>query len=199
MQNAWLVAAETREKELRTINEELRARQKESAGLQESLGHLEALFKDETERLAARREELTAKEASLLEAQRYLATILGGNDTGPSEGESRPSSTPTEPPAPPEPSPVPVPIESPSPPEPVEPERRPDTESRPAVTKADAMERLTRAIEAWKRARDGGRNVSELRNPLKLAKEAIQAGQWENAIRLATEVLEALQSPVIAT
>jgi len=90
-----------------------------------------------------------------------------------------------------------MPIVASTAPEPVEAENTPEPEERPAVTRAEAMDRLTRAIEAWKRARDNGRNVGEMRNTLKLAKEALQAGKYESAIRLATEVLDDLQSAVI--
>src|SRR2546429_9786331 len=91
-----------------------------------------------------------------------------------------------------------MPIVAPTSPEPVEPEDAPEPEAKPALTRAEAMDRLTRAIEAWKRARDSGRNVSEMRSTLKLAKDALQAGKYESAIRLAMEVLDDLQPAVIA-
>jgi len=62
LQQDWLVAFETREQELRTITEQMHARQEESAELHESLAHIESVFKDETDRLAAKRQELAAKE-----------------------------------------------------------------------------------------------------------------------------------------
>jgi len=197
LQQDWLVAFETREQELRTITEQMHVRQEESTELHESLAHLGSVFKDETDRLAAQRQELAAKEESLLEAQRYLATVIEAADVGPREAE-RPSPPPAdEPPAPTESPPPPMPIVASTAPEPVEAENTPEPEERPAVTRAEAMDRLTRAIEAWKRARDNGRNVGEMRNTLKLAKEALQAGKYESAIRLATEVLDDLQSAVI--
>src|SRR5881409_636580 len=76
LQRDWLVAFETREQELRAIGEQLHARQEESAELHHSLVHLGSVFKDETDRLAAQRQELAAKEESLLEAQRYLPRLL---------------------------------------------------------------------------------------------------------------------------
>src|SRR2546426_10238353 len=159
LQQDWLVAFETREQELRTIAEQMHAQQEESAELHGSLAHLESVFKDETDRLAAKRQELAAKEESLLEAQRYLATVIEAADVGGWEAE-RPSPPPADEP--------PAPMESPSPPTlivastgpgPVESEHTPEPEARPAITRAEAMDRLTRAIEAWKRARDNGRNV----------------------------------------
>jgi len=198
LQQDWLVAFETREQELRTITEQMHAQQEESAELHGSLAHLGSVFKDETDRLAAQRQELAAKEESLLEAQRYLAMVIEAADVGPREAE-RPSSPPAdEPPAPTESPSPPMPIAAPMVPETVEAESTPEPEPRPAVTRTDALDRLTRAIEAWKRSRDGGRNVGEMRNTLKLAKDALQAGKYETAIRLATEVLEDLQPAVIA-
>src|SRR3989475_863614 len=198
LQQDWLVAFETREQELRTITEQMHAQQEESAELHGSLAHLGSVFKDETDRLAAKRHELAAKEESLLEAQRYLATVIEAADVGPREAE-RPSPPPAdEPPAPTESPSPPMPIVAPTGPEPVEAENSPEPEARPAVTRAEAMDRLTRAIEAWKRARDSGRNVGEMRNALKLAKDAVQAGKYESAIRLATEVLDDLQPAGIA-
>jgi len=184
LQQDWLVAFETREQELRTITEQMHAQQQESAELHGSLAHLGSVFKDETDRLAAQRQELAAKEESLLEVQRYLATVI--------EPPADEPPAPTESPSPP------MPVAAPMGPETVEAESTPDPEPRPAVTRTEALDHLTRAIEAWKRSRDGGRNVGEMRNTLKLAKDALQAGKYETAIRLATEVLEDLQPAVIA-
>jgi len=198
LQQDWLVAFETREQELRTITEQMHAQQEEAAELHGSLAHLESVFKDETDRLAAKRDELAAKEESLLEAQRYLATVIEAADVGVWEAE-RPSPPPAdEPPAPMESPSPPTPIVASTGPEPVEAENTPEPEARPAITRAEAMDRLTRAIEAWKRARDNGRNVGEMRSTLKLAKDALQAGKYESAIRRATEVLDDLQAAVIA-
>src|SRR3989475_5380684 len=60
LQRDWLVAFETREQELRTITEQMHARHEESAELHQSLAHLESVFRDETDRLAAQRRELAA-------------------------------------------------------------------------------------------------------------------------------------------
>src|SRR5438552_15177554 len=71
LQQDWLVAFETREQELRTITEQMRARNEESSELHGCLAHLESIFRDETDRLAAQRRELAAKEESLLQAPQY--------------------------------------------------------------------------------------------------------------------------------
>src|SRR2546427_9019835 len=190
LQQDWLVAFETREQELRTIAEQMHAQQEESAELHGSLAHLESVFKDETDRLAAKRDELAAKEESLLEAQRYLATVIEAADVGAREAE-RPSRPPAdEPPAATESPSPPMPIVASTGPEAVEVQNTPEPEARPAITRAEAMDRLTRAIEAWKRARDNGRNVGEMGSKLKLAEDAPPASKYENAIRLATEGLD---------
>jgi len=194
MQRDWLVAVETREKELRTINEELRARQEESAELGESLGQVKTLFKDEMERLAARRDELAAKEASLLEAQRYLARVVEAAEAGPSEQGPPTAAGGAEQPATPDQA---APAVSPSGAQPIGPVRAEAPEPRTPVMRSEAMERLTRAIEAWKRARDSGWNVAELRNTLKRAKDALQSGDYDTSFRLSSDVLEALRAAVI--
>src|SRR2546427_1851235 len=164
LQQDWLVAFETREQELRAIGEQLHARQEASAELHGSLAQLESVFRDETDRLAAQRRELAAKEESLLEAQRYLATVIEAADVGPREAE-RPRAPPAdEPPAPTESPPSRMPIVASTVPEPVEAENTPEPEERPAVTRAEAMDRLTQAIEAWKPARDRGPNVGGMLN-----------------------------------
>src|SRR5438128_6549226 len=89
LQQDWLVAFETREQELRTITEQMHARQEASAELHGSLAQLESVFRDETDRLAARRRELAAKEESLLEAQRYLATVIEAAAVGPRAADRR--------------------------------------------------------------------------------------------------------------
>src|SRR2546428_4672428 len=198
LQQDWLVAFETREQELRTITEQMHAQQEESAELHGSLAHLESVFRDETDRLAAQRQELAAKEESLLQAQRDLPPAIEAADLGP-PGAGPPTPPPAdEPPAPMESPSPPTPIVASTGPEPVEAEHTPEPEARPAITRADAMDRLTRAIEAWKRARENGRGCGEMRSTLKLAKDALQAGKYESAIRLATEVLDDLQAAVIA-
>ncbi len=195
-QHEWLVAFEQHEEELRMIKEHLHAQQKESVELHKSLAHFETLFKDETDRLAAQRRELAVKEESLREAQRYLATIIETSDSGPRDKEQAIPTAEYEPPTPAEPPQLSPPV-APLRPEPVEPEETREPEAEPAVTKTEALDRLTRAIEAWKRARDGGKDVGDMRSRLKLAKDAVQAGKYDKAIRLATEVLEELHAAVI--
>src|SRR3989442_9012266 len=137
LQQDWLAAFETREQELRTITEQMHAQQEESAELHGSLALPGSCFKSESDRLAAQRQELAAKEESLLEVQRYLATVIEAADVGPGEAE-RPRSPPAdEPPAPTESPPPPMPIVTPPVPEPVQAENTPEPDERPPVTRAE--------------------------------------------------------------
>jgi len=73
-----------------------------------------------------------------------------------------------------------------------------EIEVRPSATKAEAMERLARAVEAWKRARDSGWKVGDIRKTVKVARDAVDAGDYEEAIRLAMEILDQLQATASA-
>jgi len=194
VQQHWLIVFETLEKELQAIAGQMQARQKQSAQMHQSLADLHEVFKDETARLAAHREELAAKERSLIVAQKYLSTVLEATEPEPNEANPPTRSHEREPPAPPEASQTPTAIEIPN-----RPERdvvhEPD--AKPAVTKAEALERLTRAIEASKRARDAGRNLGDIRNALKMAKSELDSGNYENAAQIADEILDELHVALI--
>src|SRR5437879_12867661 len=73
LQQDWLVAFETREQELRTITEQMHARQEASAELHGSLAQLESVVRDETDRLAARRQELAGRGERPREERRRTA------------------------------------------------------------------------------------------------------------------------------
>ena len=65
---------------------------------------------------------------------------------------------------------------------------------KPKVSRADALERMTRALETAKRARDTGRNVSEIRRALKQARAAFESGDYDTACRLADDILRELEA-----
>jgi len=71
-------------------------------------------------------------------------------------------------------------------------------ESRPKVSRADALERMTRALETAKKARDLGRNVSDIRKVLKQARAAFESGDYDTASRLAEEILRELEAIALA-
>ncbi len=216
LQADWLAAVEAREKELRTISEELHARQDEFVRQHDSLVALKSAFKEELERMLAEHETLTSKEKSILEAEKYLASALeieGLIDEAPTPAAAPPPPAGPAPPVPtPEPTPAPPVEPTPSPepetmavqvPAPVR-EETPEEQiplaqdAKPHPTKAEATERLARAVEAWKRARDSGWKVSDIRKTVKFARDAIENGDYERAILFAGEILEQLQASASA-
>jgi len=68
------------------------------------------------------------------------------------------------------------------------------SEAKPRVSRADALEHMTKALETAKRARDVGRNVSEIRKTLKQARAAFEGGDYETATRLARDILRDLEA-----
>ncbi len=73
----------------------------------------------------------------------------------------------------------------------VQPPRDPERELR-------NMAQRVRALETAKRARDAGRNVSEIRKSLKLARGAFESGDYDSAVRLADEILRELEAALLA-
>lgn len=195
VQQHWLIVFETREKELQAIAEQMQARHKQSAQMHQSLDDLHNLFKAETARLAAQREELAAKERSLIEAQKYLLTVLEATESEPVEDISAAASREPEPLPPPETLQHPPAPEVPNPPES---EVIRESDSRPGISRAEAIDRLARAVEASKRARDAGRNLGDIRNALKTAKSELDGGRYENAARIADEIVNELRMAPVA-
>jgi len=199
LQNERLHALEGREREMLKISEEMYARQKESAAQHESFVELQETFRQELIRLASERERLAGKEKSLVEAEKYLAAALEASgmeiDTPPEiEVKALPPPPTTEPRAPK------PPIAALTPPSRAAESFRDEifeeehNESRPKVSRADALERMTRALETAKKARDLGRNVSEIRKVLKQARAAFESGDYDTASRLAEEILRELEA-----
>jgi DNA repair exonuclease SbcCD ATPase subunit len=193
VQANWLKAFEEREKELRTIREELHTRQTEFGLQHDSLAALKDEFKDELDRMLAEHEALATKEKSVREAEKYLASALqiaeGDHDEEQAPLGSLPALAPVEPVAP---SVVPESLETPTA-EPVQEDIPEEIEVKPQATKAEAMERLARAVEAWKSARDAGWKVGDIRKAVRVARDAVDAGDYEEGIRLAMEILDQLQ------
>src|SRR2546426_11526851 len=115
-------------------------------------------------------------------------------DDGERKSRAPPPTAEVRPPRPPQaqaPPPAPAP--------PMEPLRdeifeEETTEAKPRVTRADALEHMTKALETAKRARDVGRNVSEIRKALKQARAAFEGGDYETATRLARDILRDLEA-----
>lgn len=211
LQNERLHALEAREKEMLTISEEMYARQRDSAAQHESFMELQDTLKGELHRIAAEREKLAHKERSLIEAEKYLAAVLeasgieitqardeGAAPPPPPAGEPRPprpTATPPRPTTTPPPPPAPAPSSRSG--ESLRDEifeEESGGEARPRVSRADALERMTKALETAKKARDQGRNVSEIRKTLKQARAAFEGGDYDTASRLADDILRALEA-----
>ncbi len=175
LQNERLHALEGREREMLKISEEMYARQKESAVQHESFVELQETFRQELIRLASERERLA--------------------DTPPEIEVKAPPPPPTTEPRAPKP-----PIATLTSPSRAAESFRDEifeeehNESRPKVSRADALERMTRALETAKKARDLGRNVSEIRKVLKQARAAFESGDYDTASRLAEEILRELEA-----
>ena len=201
LQSERLNALEVREREMLKISEDMHARQRESAAQHESFVELQDTLRQELLRLADERERLAGKEKSLVEAEKYLAAALeasGIEFMQPEEVKAPPPPPASEPRAPKPPTGAP----SPGPMRPAEPfredifeeEGREPPESKHKVSRADALERMTRALETAKRARDQGRNVSDIRKSLKQARAAFESGDYETASRLAEEILREIEA-----
>jgi len=160
---------------------------------------LQETFRQELLRLASERERLAGKEKSLVEAEKYLAAALEASGM---EVDSPPEIEVKAPPPPPtiEPRAPKPPIATPTPSSRAAESFRDEifeeehNESRPKVSRADALERMTRALETAKKARDLGRNVSEIRKVLKQARAAFESGDYDTASRLAEEILRELEA-----
>src|SRR2546428_1661066 len=197
LQNERLNALEAREREMLKIREEMYSRQKESAAQHDSFVDLQTTLKEELISLASEREKLAVKEKSLLEAEKYITAALEASGIEvPDEPETR---APPPPPAsatemrPPRPPAAQAPPPAPMEPLPDERFAEEPSEAKPRVSRADALERMTKALETAKRARDTGRNVSEIRKVLKQARAAFEGGDYETATRLATDILRDLE------
>src|SRR6266571_13634 len=197
LQNERLNALEAREREMLKISEEMYARQKESAAQHDSFVELQTTLKDELYHLASEREKLAVKEKSLLEAEKYITAALEASGIEiPLEPETQ---APPPPPSSEMRAPRPPASQAPPPAPPMEPLRdeifeEEPSEAKPRVSRADALERMTKALETAKRARDVGRNVSEIRKVLKQARAAFEGGDYETATRLATDILRDLEA-----
>jgi len=199
LQNERLNALEAREREMLKISEEMYARQKESAAQHDSFVELQTTLKDELYHLASEREKLAVKEKSLLEAEKYITAALEASGIEmPDEPETKnpppPPNAEMRPPRPPQAQAPP-----PAPAHPMEPLRdeifeEEPSEAKPRVSRADALEHMTKALETAKRARDVGRNVSEIRKTLKQARAAFEGGDYETATRLARDILRDLEA-----
>src|SRR5919204_404859 len=208
IQNERLHALEMLKGEMAKISEEMYSRQKEASSQHDSFVELQETLKAELNQLATEREKLAHKERSLVEAEKYLAAALeasGIEMTEPTEPAAKAPTPSTVEPRPPKPGTMPPPPPpAPGPPAPSIRsgeslrdeifEEESSAGARPRVSRADALERMTKALETAKKARDTGRNVSEIRKTLKQARAAFEGGDYDTASRLAEEILRDLEA-----
>src|SRR5437773_1017046 len=192
-------AIKENEDRVKRLDLELSSHLKDSEGKIQSLMEREELSAQRERALADTIERLVGKEKSLVEAEKYLAAALEASgmeiDTPPEIEVKAPPPPPTTEPRAPKP-----PIAALTPPSRAAESFRDEifeeehNESRPKVSRADALERMTRALETAKKARDLGRNVSEIRKVLKQARAAFESGDYDTASRLAEETLRELEA-----
>src|SRR5947199_338403 len=197
LQNERLNALEAREREMLKISEEMYARQKESAVQHDSFVDLQTTRKEELISLASEREKLAVKEKSLLEAEKYITAALEASGIEiPMETESN---NPPPAPAPEIRPPRPPAAQAPPPAPPMESMRdeifeEESREAKPRLSRAAALERMTKALETAKRVRDTGRNASEPRQVLKQARAAFEGVDYGTATRRASDSLSDLEA-----
>src|SRR5712692_1351590 len=69
--------------------------------------------------------------------------------------------------------------------------------STTGAERADALSRMTAALEAAKNARDSGHNVQQVRGMLKAARSAFEAGDYATALRVADQVLDTCRDQTV--
>ena len=77
-------------------------------------------------------------------------------------------------------------------------ERVVETTHTTRVTKNDAVEHMTKALEIAKRARDSGQDVTEVRRILKQARAAFDGGNYEEAVKDSDRILDMLRAAPLA-
>jgi len=164
-------------------------------------------LKEEMSQIASERHRLVGKERNLIDAERSLASVLEASgieweppaDMPMQELQSPPK--PALPERPPEPARMAPPPPPPTPPKQREPE--PEFEklasSGTKVGKSEAIEKMNKALEVAKRARDTGQDVAEVRRILKQARTAFENANWEEAVRLSGQILDMLASSPTAS
>src|SRR3989304_1356962 len=194
LQNERVASLQRREEETSALMETFNKRMKEQEGQFTNLSTMEQTLKSELEKLAKERARLVVKERNILEVERSLASAFeaSGIEWEPA-GESPAEASPPPPPRaaggrPRGPPPPPPPKQK----ETLEQEFEKVVAGSGKATKADAIDRMNRALEIAKRARDAGQDVTEVRRILKAARTAFEGQDWEEAVRLSDQILERL-------
>jgi len=201
-----------REQETIRLAEELVRKEKEIVSQREALLELEKQLRAELEFLGGERTRLVTKEKSIVEVERYLASALEAAGVELPSLEAPVAPKPVErthekvPERPVALSPEPPKVEVAPPPS--TPKRKEsidedfekavETHPTPRTTKNDAVERMTKALEVAKRARDSGQDVTEVRRILKQARAAFDAGNYDEAVKESDRILDMLRLAPVA-
>ena len=200
MQNERTASFRQREEEFSSLMESLTRRMRDQESNTAALSAMEQTLKEELEALSGERQRLVAKERNLLEAEKSLTLVL--------EATGIEWETPAAPPSRPTPSerpPAPEPRGAPPPPPPRHKEtleqefERVVVAGNPKMGKTDAIDRMNKALEVAKRARDNGQDVTEVRKILKNARTAFENQNWEEAVKLSEQIVGMLESTAAAS
>ena len=199
MQNERTASYRQREEEFTSLMEALTRRMRDQESNTAALSAMEMTLKEELEKLAGERQRLVAKERNLLEAEKSLASVLEAS------GIEWETTAPPSKPYPMERPPAPEPRGAPPPPPPKHKEtleqefERVVAAGNPRMGKSDAIDRMNKALEVAKRARDAGQDVTDVRKILKNARTAFENQNWEEAVRLSEQIVEMLASTPAAS
>ena len=166
---------------------------------------MEQTLREELQLLAAERQQLVTKEKNLIEAEKSLATVFEATGIEWEEPAPAPREVPLPPPKAQERPPAPEPTRSAPPPPPPKHREAMEQEFEKVVSatsragKSEAIEKMNRALEMAKKARDAGNDVSEVRRILKQARTAFENQNWEEAVRLSDQIVEMLASLATAS
>src|SRR5436190_1436501 len=190
LQNERTASFRQREEEFSSLMESLTRRMRDQESNTAAVSAMEQTLKEELEALSGERQRLVAKERNLLEAEKSLTLVL--------EATGIEWETPAAPPSRPTPSerpPAPEPRGAPPPPPPRHKEtleqefERVVVAGNPKMGKTDAIDRMNKALEVAKRARDNGQDVTEVRKILKNARTAFENQNWEEAVKLSEQIV----------
>ncbi|TLZ64022.1 MAG: hypothetical protein E6K16_04650 [Methanobacteriota archaeon] len=199
MQNERTASLRQREEEFTSLIENLTRQMREQEANASALTAMQQTLKEELETLAGERQRLVSKERNLIEAEKSLASVLEAS------GIEWETTSPPSRPAPMERPPAPEPRGSPPPPPPRHKEtleqefERVVAAGNPKVGKSDAIDRMNKALEVAKRARDAGQDVTEVRRILKNARTAFENQNWEEAVKLSEQIVDMLASTPAAS
>ena len=205
LQNERMAALQRRDSELTAVMETLTKRMRDQEGQMAALIAMEQSLRLELEKISKERDRLVDKERSIAEVERGLASVLEASGiewaaTPSAAKESpRPAKPAAEKPFAPEP---PKTSALPPPPKHIAArESEPQTAPAPVAkaTKTQAVDRMNKALESAKKARDAGQDVTEIRKILKDARAAFEEQNFDEAIRLSGKILDVLSSrPIVA-